>query len=140
MLSIVVDTNQFLSGFIYHGMIKTVFDLILNNRLKLYVSPTLKTEILEKLKKFEVNGQAQNEVMYFMETLGISIEPTVKIDVCRDKKDNFLLELSEEARADYLITRDRDLLELPGAKWKNTKIVKPEEFLPFLRSINIANK
>ncbi len=137
MLNIVVDTNQFLSGFIYHGMIKVVFDLILDNKLKLYVSPALKTEILEKLEKFEINEHAQNEVMYFMETRGILIEPTVKVDVCRDKKDNFLLELSEEAQANYLITRDKDLLDLPEQRWKETHIIKPEAFLHTLRKIKI---
>ena len=35
--------------------------------------------------------------------------------------------------ADYLITRDKDLLDLPNKRWKNTKIVKPEQFLSYLR-------
>lgn len=138
MLNIVVDTNQFLSGFIYHGMMKTVFDLVLDNKLKLYVSPNLKTEVLEKLHEFEVSKQVQNEVMYFMRTRGILVEPTVKVDVCRDKEDNFVLELAESAHADYLVTRDKDLLELPQKAWKKTKIIKPEEFLPLLRKINLA--
>lgn len=137
-LNIVVDTNQFLSGFIYHGMIKTVFDLALDNKLKLYVSPDLKTEVLEKLQEFEVSKQVQNEVMYFMETRGILIEPTVKVVVCRDEEDNFVLELAESAHADYLVTRDKDLLELPQTSWKKTKIIKPEEFLPLLRKMSLA--
>ncbi len=137
MLNVVVDTNQFLSGFIYHGMLKTVFDLILDNKLTLYVSPALKAEVLEKLQYFEVDQQAQNEVMHFMEIRGIVIEPSVKVTVCRDPEDNFVLELAEEAQADYLITRDKDLLDLPKQAWKNTKIIKPEDFLPLLRKMNL---
>lgn len=137
MLNIVVDTNQFLSGFIYHGMLKTVFNLILDNKLKLYISPVLKGEVLEKLQEFEVSKQAQNEVMCFMGTRGILIEPTVIVDVCRDKEDNFILELAEASSADYLITRDKDLLDLHT--WKQTKIFKPENFLPILRKKKILS-
>jgi len=63
VLNIVVDTNQFLSGFVYHGMTKIVFDLILDNKLKLYVSSALKEELSKKLDEFEIKKQAQNEVM-----------------------------------------------------------------------------
>lgn len=140
MLNIVVDTNQFLSGFIYHGMMKTVFDLVLDNKLNLYVSPALKAEVLEKLHEFEIHGQVQDEVMYFMETRGILIEPTVKVDVCRDKEDNFVLELAESSNADYIITRDKDLLELENQEWKGSKIMKPEDFLPFLRKEGLINQ
>ena len=137
VLKIVVDTNQFLSGFIYHGMTKIVFDLVLDSKLKLYVSPALKEEISKKLYEFEINERAQNEIKYFIETRGILTEPVVKVDICRDPKDNFILELAEETQADYLITRDKDLLELPGGEWKDTKIIRPEEFLPFLRSLQL---
>lgn len=139
MLSIVVDTNQFLSGFIYHGMMKVVFDLVLNNKLTLFVSQTLKAEVLEKLQVYGINEQVQNEIMLFMETRGILVKPTVRITVCRDPEDNFVLELTETAQADYLITRDKDLLDLPNQEWKNTKIIMPEDFLPFLRKKGILS-
>ncbi len=54
MLNIVVDTNQFLSGFIYHGMMKTVFDLVLDKKLQLSVSSPLKAEVLKKLQEFNI--------------------------------------------------------------------------------------
>ncbi len=140
MIKVVLDTNMFLSGFLFHGMIKTVFDLIITGKLRLYISEELKSEVVKKMQAFNVNKQVQKEVLLFLEMRGVLIRSAVKVTVCRDPEDNFLLELAESAKADYLITRDRDLLELPEAKWKRTNIVKPEEFLPFLRSINIANK
>jgi predicted nucleic acid-binding protein len=42
-------------------------------------------------------------------------------DICRDKKDNFLLSLAFDADADYLVTGDNDLLVL--LEIKNAKIV-----------------
>lgn len=137
MLNIVVDTNQFLSGFIYHGMTKAVFDLVLDSKLTLSVSTALKQEVLEKLQEFGVSQQVQDEIMLFMETWGILVKPTVKITICRDPKDNFVLELAETAHADYIITRDKDLLDLPNQKWKETQIVKPEAFLLILRNMKV---
>ena len=52
---------------------------------------------------------------------------------CKDKKDNFLLDLSFEANADYLITRDKDLLELNP--FKDTKIIAPVEFDLLLKKL-----
>ena len=34
------------------------------------------------------------------------------MDICRDEKDNFLLNLSVDGKADYLVTGDKDLLVL----------------------------
>ena len=137
MLNIVIDTNQFLSGFIFHGMMKAVFDLILDNKLKMYVSPNLKAEVLEKLLYFKISEQAQSEATFFIEKRGILVEPTVKVTICRDIEDNFVLELAQSSNADYLITRDKDLLELPNGRWKHTIIIKPEDFLPLLRKMGL---
>lgn len=35
-----------------------------------------------------------------------------EINICRDSKDNFILALCKDANADYLLTGDKDLLEL----------------------------
>lgn len=48
-------------------------------------------------------------------------------DICRDEKDNILLDLAECCSADYIITGDRDLLVLK--KIKVTRIIKPTDFL-----------
>lgn len=137
-LKIVADTNQFLSVFVFRGqLMKLVFELVLDEKIDLYISPALKNEVLEKLHYFDISTQVQNDIMSFIDEKGILVTPTVKVDVCRDPEDNFVLELSEEGQADYLITRDKDLLELPKQEWKNTKIIKPEGFLPLLRSRSV---
>lgn len=139
MLNVVLDTNIFLSAFIYQGMTKIITDLILENKIALYISAKLKAEILRKFKEFGADKETVVNLQLFLHERGILVSPKIKISVCRDPNDNFLLELAETAKADYIITRDKDLLELPHAAWKDTKIIKPEEFLPFLRSANILN-
>jgi len=49
------------------------------------------------------------------------------IEVCRDPKDNFLLSLAIDGKADYLLTGDKDLLELKQIQ--QTKIQTLTDFL-----------
>lgn len=137
MIKVVLDTNIYLSAILYGGMAKTIFSLILENKLILNVSPDLEDEILRKLKEYGADEKTMEEVKLFLNQKGISLKPKVKVTVCRDPDDNFLLELSQTAETDYLITRDKDLLELPNHKWRKTNIVRPEEFLPLLRSMKL---
>ncbi len=53
------------------------------------------------------------------------------IQICRDKKDNFLLSLAVDSKADYLVTGDDDLLVLE--KIESTKIMT---FRNFIEHIN----
>lgn len=134
MNKVILDTNMFLSAFLFRGNTKLIFDLIFENKLHLYVSSKLKNEVLNKMGKYEATEQVKNGVMYFFHERSTIIEPKIKLDICRDPKDNFLLELAETAKADYLITRDKDLLSLPKSAWKVTKIITPEVLLPLLRT------
>lgn len=49
------------------------------------------------------------------------------IQICRDKKDNFLLSLAVDSKANYLITGDDDLLVLE--KIEGTKIMTFRNFI-----------
>ena len=132
MIKLVLDTNVILSGTVFGGMVEIIIDLIVENKLQLFISPNLIKEVLEKLDKFKAGETSTTKTMTVLEA-GELVNPSVKIAVCRDPKDNYILELAETCKADYVITRDNDLLELPNKRWKNTKIVKPEEFLSYLR-------
>jgi putative PIN family toxin of toxin-antitoxin system len=137
-LNIVVDTNQFLSVFVFHGkLMRLVFDLVIDEKIHLYVSLPLKDEVREKLQFFAVSKEGQKEVLSFIEDNSIIVEPTISIDVCRDKEDNFALELAEASQADYLITRDKALLTLKN--WKQTEVINPEDFLPLLRKMKLID-
>ncbi len=55
------------------------------------------------------------------------IPVTTSIVACRDPKDNMFLELAVSAKADYIITGDKDLLVLNP--FRGTQIISPEEFV-----------
>lgn len=52
---------------------------------------------------------------------------TNKLKICRDPKDDMFLELALKAKADFIITGDKDLLSLK--EYKSTEIITPAEYL-----------
>jgi predicted nucleic acid-binding protein len=60
------------------------------------------------------------------------VEPDLSVSACRDPDDNYLLALCEAGAADFLVTRDEDLLVI--GRWKDTEIVAPRAFLARLES------
>lgn len=58
---------------------------------------------------------SSSEIEALLETIDEYAEfvtVTTEIDVCRDRKDNFLLSLAVDGKADLLLTGDKDLLEI----------------------------
>ncbi|MBI2613277.1 MAG: putative toxin-antitoxin system toxin component, PIN family [Candidatus Levybacteria bacterium] len=131
MHKVVVDTNVFISGFLFGGNPRKIIEAWINKKYIFCLSPELKTEIISKLKnKFFLSNQS---LKIIEEALDINTEkfiPKKKISICKDPQDNFLLELAEESTADYLISGDKLVLKL--GNYKKTKIISPKNFLKLL--------
>ena len=69
-------------------------------------------------------------IITFIEANADFAEPSGKIFVCRDPKDNPVLEAALSGKADFIVTGDKDLLSI--GKFHNTVILTPREFLKFL--------
>ncbi len=65
-----------------------------------------------------------------LNTLGVWVNVTSDITICRDPKDNYLLSLAKDGKADYLVTGDQDLLILE--KFEHTSICTLNQFLGYL--------
>jgi hypothetical protein len=79
-----------------------------------------------KFKTYFSKKDIEKFLVYF-EQFGELVEVKSDLKICRDEKDNFLLNLSVDSKADYLITGDKDLLILD--KIANTKILTLSEFI-----------
>lgn len=78
---------------------------------------------------FDQSGMAKDleQLIDLFDVYGEIIEVSSSIDTCRDPKDNFLLSLSKDSKANYLITGDKDLLELK--KFEKTKIIRISDYV-----------
>ncbi len=54
--------------------------------------------------------------------------PEQKMQICRDPKDDILLECCLAAKADFLITGDKDLLDIGELPFE-LRIIAPSSFL-----------
>ena len=128
MDKVIIDTNVFISGLLFGGNPEKVLKSWTRNEFILCISPELQTEIINTLEgKFKATEDYINKLLTDLKTHSQKFIPQTKISLVRDPKDNFLLELAEEAKADFIITGDKDLLILK--KYKNTKVISVKEFL-----------
>jgi uncharacterized protein len=96
--------------------------------LALEVKVTLREPRLMKIIKASV---LEDFIETFPKGL-IMVQVKSKVKICRDPKDDFLLALSKDAKADYLITGDNDLLEMNV--FGKTKMLTMTAFLELLSS------
>lgn len=122
-LELIIDTNLWVS-FIISNKQNLLDPFLFNKEARLLFSAELIREIQEtiakpRLKKF-FKTNALEEMLSTFEPFIDLIEVESHVTVCRDPKDNFLLALAKDGKADYLLTGDKDLLDL--IKFSKTKI------------------
>jgi putative PIN family toxin of toxin-antitoxin system len=129
-LKLIIDTNLWIS-FIISNKQRLIDPLLFTGEARLLFSTELIAEIQQtitkpKLKKYF--GTNALEVMFStFEPFIDLVEVKSIITICRDTKDNFLLALAKDGKADYLLTGDKDLLELK--KFGRTKIKTITSFI-----------
>ena len=127
---IIIDTNLWISFLITKDFSK--LDEIIFSRYGILVfSQELLEEFLEvakrpKFRRF-FSTEHIEEILETIHEYADFVKVHTKVEVCRDIKDNFLLSLSIDGNADYLLTGDKDLLELE--KFGETNIKTISSFL-----------
>jgi hypothetical protein len=127
---VIFDTNIWISFLISKDLIQ-IDRYIYSEKITLLFSTELINEFLTvanrpKFRKFfsKTDLEALINLLY---DFGEIIQVKSNILLCRDAKDNFLLNLAIDGKADFLITGDKDLLDLKSIS--NTKILTIRQFL-----------
>jgi len=89
----------------------------------------------EKLKKY-FPEKAVVELIDLLQTIAIEVSIQPVHTLCRDEKDNFLLDLIDFSKADFLVTGDQALLALNP--FLSAQILSPSAFEAHLKSIETA--
>jgi len=129
---IIIDTNLWIS-FLITGNYLNLDAVLSNKNVQLLFSQKLWTEFITvvtrtKFKKY-FSEKDIAELTSKMRKRIKMVEVKTTINTCRDVKDNFLLELATDGKADFLITGDNDLLSLK--KIQKTSILTMRDFLNF---------
>jgi putative PIN family toxin of toxin-antitoxin system len=134
---VVLDTNIIIGYYLSrnpHSANARVFQLWRDQRrLQIIVSDEVIDEYLEMLLQLNV---AQKRIDRFAERLehratvthiNLGTRPTAS----RDPDDNIMLAAALGGKAEYLVTRDSDLLDIPDRQKRKFRfeILRPEQFL-----------
>jgi len=131
---IVIDTGVLVSAFVFGGIpeeaVKKAFaetDIYISPALlKEYRDVPLVLETEEKLTPIQLKALVSGLAAFVTRT--IVVYPRKKLFICRDPADNMLLECCFESKADFLISGDRDLLDIKVLPF-HLKILTPRKFL-----------
>jgi uncharacterized protein len=128
-IKVIFDTNVWIS-FLIGKRLSFIKNYISNGQVTIVTTEQLLKEIKEvtgreRLKKY-FPQESVIDLLELLETIAekVEIKPTHFIN--RDPKDNFLLDLIDFSKADYLVTGDKDLLV--HNPFKSAKILTPANF------------
>jgi uncharacterized protein len=117
---VVLDPNVLISASIApRGIPKALLDAWTKRRFELIVSPELLAELEDVLSRERLRRWlTQEEVTAFVAKLRLGATlvddpPTGRTPITADPDDDYLVALAQAARADYLVSGDRHLIELP---------------------------
>ena len=138
MIRAVFDTNVFLRALINpHSRCGRLLAGFVED-FELVVSPAVVREILEVLHRPRLRAKFPQITQIDIGRLIVLFEHAVVVEpqdvpaICRDPDDDKFLACAVAARADYLVTEDKDLLVLENCR--DTRICQPAEFIELLEA------
>jgi len=141
MYRIVLDTNVLISAAIHPttSVPAKVVEAWFEERYQLVVSPSVLDEYrrafsYERIQKvIQWNAhQLQTTLALITHAAEIKTSGDLIVDISRDPKDNIFLTAAIEGAADYVVSGDKDLLEIP--EQETVKVIPPASFLDLLQS------
>ena len=129
-----VDTNILVRAVIKPwGTVGSVLRRLRDGAYVLLYSEPLLTELVDVLNRPRIRdkyGLTQDDIGVVVALVllrGAAIVPTRRITICRDPKDNLILEAAADGGANAIVSGDKDLLNLKA--FEEVAIVTPAEFL-----------
>lgn len=137
-MRVVIDTNVLVSGLfgIKNSPSSQILSAFRNQKIILATSPLIMEEMAEVINRpriIKLTKMSKDERADFIDKLIERSDMTAgkqAAQITRDVKDDKFLFCAIEAKADYIITGDEDLLTLK--EYGGIKILTPGEFLKIL--------
>jgi len=119
-MRLVLDTNVVMSGLLWRGKPHEILQIAMRQRSshQIYSSPVLLEELTEVIarpaftKRMALIGKSPQEILAdYLEVVELA-EPTQIQAVSRDPDDDHVLACAVTAKADLIVSGDKDLLDL----------------------------
>ena len=130
-MRVVFDTNIVVSGILSAtGASRALLDFARHGQIELVSSLTLLDELEDVLGRFMPRAAA-TEVRDAVQEFALLVDPVNVPTVTRDPDDDHVPAAALGGRAAYVITRDRDLLDLE--RYEGIEILRPAPALAAIR-------
>ena len=138
-LRVVLDSVVAVSAFLTKGLTADLVSQCQEN-VNLYTAEEILQEIryvlLEKphiRNRYTYSSNTVETFINYLRDISMVVTQLPKIRVIeRDPKDDMIIACAVAASANYIISRDRDLLDL--GNYQQIQIITPKEFMQILRS------
>ena len=128
----VFDTNILASAFTSpRGAPRALLEYALHGDVQLVTSPALLDKFEDCLVEVRYERRMAAATRSAIEDIALVVEPASVPQVCRDPDDDHVLAAGVTGRAEYIVTRDKDLLTL--GSYEGIPIVEPAPFLHLVR-------
>lgn len=132
MKKVVIDTGVFVRALINpSGVNAQLFQLA--HKYEVIVSEPIIEELIEVLYRSSLRNKylciTKINIKEILEVIKVAkhVVPKRKIVICRDPDDNKFIECAVEGKVDYIISGDKDLLDMK--EYEGIKIVSGTEFV-----------
>lgn len=128
---VVADSNVIISAIVFGGVPEVIIKLVRTGQVELALSRFILEETAGVLTRPKF-GWRQNDVQEALRSFPYRLVAAGRrrLSVVPDPTDNRVLECAVAAKAHYLITGDRHLLDLE--RYFRTSVVTPRQFLDAL--------
>ena len=127
----VFDTNVLVSALLFENSTpaQAFFSVVANGEILFSVALINEIHRILYRPKFDryINDAQREDFMLALVENGILVDVTEEINICRDPKDNMILELAVSGKANVIGTGDDDLLVLNP--FREIAILGPQVFL-----------
>jgi hypothetical protein len=134
-MRIVIDTNIWIS-FLFGKVVSGLEKLINNDKIEIISSDEQIQEIFEVISRPKLrtllNITDIRRLYHFFQLKVQKVQIKNDLRVCRDPKDDFIIETAIIGKADYLITGDKDLLILDP--FQKLRIISYNDFEKMIKN------
>jgi putative PIN family toxin of toxin-antitoxin system len=131
---VTADSNIYISALLFGGPPDDILKLAEQGEIHLSISGAILDEVSRVLRdKFRLSPEELQMALTRIEGMTEKVNSTQTVDVVKeDPTDNRILECAQAGKSEYLVTRDKHLLQL--GTFQGTKIILAADFLETFRA------
>ena len=127
-MRVVVDTNVVISGVFFGGAPRCVVEAVVDSDVEACATSEIIDEYSNVVKRMieRKGGSLRDDSFSLLLSRIKAIEPVTRVEVCRDPDDDKFIGCAIDARALYVVSGDKDLLDI--GSYAGVEMVTAAEF------------